>query len=234
MKTTKNFMLLAICTIFLFSSCAKMPVFESKSTEPGKEVNSTQKIADHTNAKKNIDFGIANDDANLYLQVNFHKQEDLMKIMQGGLRVYFDSSCKKKKYNALVIERIGRGRPGSNNINAGDLINMAANNQPPGNRAQRPGGLNANVAESITNELKKVTWKKNDTEVTFYSDENNNPIVVDLESNSPLELILTVKIPLSEISVNPNEIIALGIETGLPGSGQARPACVAGRKLHPQ
>ncbi len=217
-------MLLAICMIFLFSSCAKMPVFKSKSTEPEKEINSTLKIADHSDVKKNIDFGIANDDSNLYLQVNFHKQEDLTKIMRGGLRVYFDPSGKKKKNNALVIERIRRGRPESNNLTTEDLINMANNNQIPGNMVQGPGGFNSNVAESITKELEKVTWKKNDKEVTFYRNENNNPFVVDLESNSPLELIFTIKIPLSEISINAGEMIALGIETGTPGTGQARPA----------
>ena len=217
-------MLLAICMIFLLSSCAKMPVFESKSTEPEKEVNSTLKIADHSDAKKNIDFGIANDNSNLYLQVNFHKQDDLMKIMRGGLHVYFDPSGKKKKNNALVIERIRRGRPESNNLTHDDLINMAMNNQAVGNRVQGPGGFNSNVAELITKELEKVTWKKNDKEVTFYRNENNNPIVVDLESNSPIELVLTVKIPLTEISVNPGEMVAIGIETGTPGNGQARSA----------
>ncbi len=136
MKTKIVFMPLALLTIFLFSSCAKTPVYESKRTEPKVEVNSTQKIAVNSIPKKNIEFGVSNDDANLYLQVNFHKQEDLMKIMRGGLHIYFDPSSKKKKNYALIIERTRRGRPASNNLTTEDLIKMATNNQAPGNRVQ--------------------------------------------------------------------------------------------------
>ncbi len=72
--------------------------------------------------------------------------------------------------------------------------------------------------------MEKITWKKNDGEVVFDRNENNNPITVKLESNSPTELILTVKMPLNEISVKPDELLSIGIETGSSVSGQSRPA----------
>ena len=210
--------------VFFSLSCAKLPVYQSKSEASGIAGNSNSKIADNTDAKKDIDFGISNDDSDLYLQVCFHKREDMTKIMRGGLVVYFDSQCKKKKNYSLTVTR--------ENINSSprmmstqELINMAMNNQLPQNGNQRSVRFNNNIAETICKELEKVTWKKGDKELVFSRNENNSKIDIGLESANPSELILTIKMPLNEISVKTGRMLSLGIETGATGN-QTRPATV--------
>ncbi len=214
MKAKDVFFPLITIMVIVLSSCAKLPVFESKSTESEQPVNSTLKIADNFNSKKNIHFGVLHDNSNLYLQVCFHKQDDLMKIMRGGLKIYFSQDGKKKKEDVLIIDKEERARPASQKLSAEDLMKMVENNQFNAEGMQGRGGVNPNFGEMICKELQKVTWKKGDKDFVFYRNVYADRILVNLESGNPSELILTLRMPLKEINAHTGDILAIGVETG--------------------
>ena len=70
------------------------------------------KIASQNDAKKSVDYGLAYDDENLYLQLCFHDQKSMSRMLDGGLNIYFDNSGKKKKDCVLAIESSADMKPG--------------------------------------------------------------------------------------------------------------------------
>ena len=133
--------------ILLISSCAKLPVYESKKYVTSDNEDFLNPITSNYNEKENIHFGVADDDTSLFVKVIFHERESLMKIMRGGLNIYFDAEGKKKKDYQLNIEKA------EVQLTEYELMTR-----------QRSGDLNnpqQNMAATIGLMYNKITWDKN-------------------------------------------------------------------------
>ncbi|MCY1722880.1 hypothetical protein OU798_21205 [Prolixibacteraceae bacterium Z1-6] len=89
----------------VFSSCSKLPINKSERISCLTEPNFPEIKTENHDKGNTINYGIANNDSALYLKAIFHKEEDLMKIMHGGISIYFDPEGKKGKEYNLKIER---------------------------------------------------------------------------------------------------------------------------------
>ena len=103
MRITIIFLLLS--TVIFFSSCSKLPVYNSQKYVANEKEDFINPLSANFDKKNNISYGVANDDTHLYVQAIFRKRESFMKIMRGGLTVYFDQEGKKKKKYQLKIEK---------------------------------------------------------------------------------------------------------------------------------
>jgi hypothetical protein len=121
MNTRITTLPLYLLVLFLFASCAQLPIYQSKS---GRAADIKQPIADASNAKNLVDYGVYEDDANLYLQINLYNSENLTKIKESGLTVYFNKGKKKKKDWGLCIEK-------SEQQSMMGAMSMGNGNQPP-------------------------------------------------------------------------------------------------------
>ena len=199
MKTT--IFLLLISVIVFFSSCAKLPVYESKEYVANEKEDIINPAASNYDKKTNISFEVANNDSYFFIQAVFHDRQSYMKIMRGGLIVYFDPSGKKKKQYQLKIERAQKQK-----IDMASMMSQMGMN--PSARAQ-------DLPSVIDATYTKVTWDKNGDEFVFYRNMIKDPISVDLGPNQSNELILKIKIPLNEIPLTEGQnIFSMGIESG--------------------
>ncbi|MCF6358161.1 MAG: hypothetical protein L3J54_10185 [Draconibacterium sp.] len=199
MKTT--LFILIISTIVLFSSCSKLPIYESKTyVAPEKDEFSNPLISNY-DKKTNIGFEIANNDTNMYIRAVFHDRQSYIKIMRGGLIIYFDPSGKKKKQYMLKIERAKKQK-----------IDMASMMSQMG---MNPSAKSQDLPAVINTTFTKVTWDKNGNEFIFYRNLLRDPISVDLGPNETNELVLEIKIPLKEIPIEAGQnLFSMGIESG--------------------
>ena len=199
MKTTPFFLLL-IGTL-LFSSCTKLPVYKSKTYVAPEKEDFLNPISSHFDKKTNIGFEVANNDTNLFIRAVFHDRQSYMKIMRGGLTVYFDPSGKKKKQYQLKIERAQKQK-----IDMASMMSQMGMN--PSARAQ-------DLPAVIDATYNKVTWDKDGDEFVFYRNILKDPIQVDLSPNKTNELVLEIKMPLKEIPLEAGQnLFSLGIESG--------------------
>lgn len=213
MTCIKQITLFALIALVV-SSCAKLPVYKSKDyIEPEKEKFSSQQSMNF-DEKANINFGIADNDTNLSIQVIFHDRKSYTTIMRGGLTVYFDAEGKKGKDYQLKIERLKEQN-----------IDLAMMTQRMG---ANPGARQNDIAAVIGATYNKVTWDKNGKEFVFYRNLIKEPIRVELGPNELNELVLKIKIPLKEIPLEPSQnLFSLGIESGstsLGSMGGQRPS----------
>ena len=88
-------------------------------------------------------------------------------------------------------------------------------------------GFQGQIAEMLCKDLEKVTWKKNEKEFVFYRSTFINSIQVNLESNSPSELIVTIQMPKKELEIEDNNLLSIGVETGTKSSSVNRPMTVS-------
>ena len=201
MTGTKQLILIALA-IVLFSSCAKLPVYNSNEYIQNQKEEFLNPIASNYDSKTNISFNVSNNDTNIYISAVFHDRQSYIKIMRGGLIIYFDPSGKKKKQYQLKIERSQKQE-----------IDMASMSSQMGmNPSARSQDLPAVINASFT----KVTWDKgDDNEFVFYRNILKNPIGVELGSNQANEFTLEVKMPLKEIPLEDGQnLFAVGIESG--------------------
>ncbi len=200
MKTSLFILLISI--VVVFSSCGKLPIYESKTYNiaPEKDEFSNPLISNY-DKKTNIGFEIANNDTNLYIKAVFYDRQSYIKIMRGGLIVCFDPSGKKKKQYMLKIERTKEQK-----------IDMASMMSQMG---MNPSARSQDLPAVINNTFTKVTWDKNGDEFIFYRNILRDPISVDLGPNNTNELVLEIKIPLKEIPLEAGQnLFSLGIESG--------------------
>ncbi len=199
MKTISFLVLLS--AIVFFSSCAKLPVYKSEIYVAPKTNEFANPVYSNYDKKTNIGFEIANNDTNLFIRAVFHDGESSMKIMRGGLTIYFDPTGKKKKQYQLKIERAQKQKTNMASMNSQNGKNTSA-------RAQ-------DLPKAINATYNKVTWDKNGNEFVFYRNLIKDPIRVDLGPNQSNELILEIKMPLAEIPIEPGQnLFSLGIESG--------------------
>lgn len=192
---------LFILVILLLSSCAKMPIYHSKKYNAPEKEDFLNPLPLNYDVKTNINFEIANNDTNFYLQFVFHDRQSYLKIMRGGLTVYFDPTGKKEKKYKLKIERLK-----DPNIDLA-IINQRMNTNPE--------AIQNNMAAMIGINYNKVTWDKNGKEFVFYRNILKDPIRVDLGPNKTNELVLEVKMPLKELPLEAAQnLFSLGIESG--------------------
>lgn len=205
----KIYPILFISGILFLASCAKLPVYQSKSYQ-AKSSLTLNEIADNYDKKSNARYGFANDGTHFYIQAVFQNREHLMQIMRGGLMVYFDPDGKKDKNYQLKIEKSEQFQ---NDYTA--IMNQKENSKS--NNKQ-------NMPSMIAQSLNKVTWDKNGKVFVFYHNLQKDPISVDLSATEFGVLTLSVKMPISEIPVNnSNNTISLGIETGKNTGQKMRP-----------
>lgn len=199
MTRNKKMALIALVAI-VFSSCAKLPVYKSKDYVQPEQEEFLNPMSSHFDEKTNIGFKIADNDTNLYIQAVFRDRRSYSKIMRGGLNVFFDPEGKKGKDYQLKIERLKE-----QNIDLALMTQRGAN----------PSALQNDMATVIGATFNKVTWDKNGKEFVFYRNLIKEPIRVELGSNELNELVLEIKIPLTEIPLESGQnLFSLGIESG--------------------
>ena len=99
------FLILHIAFLYFLSSCAKLPVYESKNLEPD-PVKEFQNVPTISSEKtEGFYYGVAHNDTSFYLKVLFQHPQSMMKIMRSGITVYFDPEGKKNKNYQLKIEK---------------------------------------------------------------------------------------------------------------------------------
>ncbi len=204
MKTT-TFLLLLSAIVF-FSSCAKLPVYESQKYIADEKEDFVNPLSANFDKKNNISYGVANDTTHFYVQAIFRDRENLMMIMRGGLIVYFDPEGKKKKKYQLKIEKA--------EVQLTEYEMMTRQ----GNR--NLSNPQQNMPATIDLMFNKVTWDKNGDKFVFYRNLQREPIAVNLGPNKQNELMLKLKIPLSELPLSKNQnMFSVGIESGSVAMG---------------
>lgn len=193
---------IAVGAALLIASCTKLPIYESKTLDKT-NLDGTLNISNNYDKKNNIHYGVANDKTDLFIQAVFHDQESFMKIMRGGIIIYFDPSGKKNKNYQLKIERSERMRPG---ISGG---------RPQFQRGEGQERMQ-NMPSMISTILNNVTWNQNGKVKVYDRKLENEPVDVQLTPNDQNELVLTARIPLKDIAIHPNQVFSVGIETGSP------------------
>ena len=210
MTGTKQLILIALAVV-LFSSCAKLPLYNSKEHVQNQEEEFLNPIASNYDSKTNISFNVSNNDTNIYISAVFHDRQSYIKIMRGGLIVYFDPSGKKKKQYQLKIER-----------SQDQKIDMAAMSSRMG---MDPSAKAQDLPAVIDASFTKVTWDKgDDNEFVFYRNMLKDPISVELGSNQASEFVLEIKMPLKELPLEAGQnLFSMGIESGaISTSGMQR------------
>ena len=195
-----------IAIIFLFASCAKLPVYKSKNYNESENNNFLNPLSANFDKKNNIRFEVSDSDTNLFLRFVFPDQLSLMKIMRGGLNLYFDPLGKKNQNYLLKIEKSEVQQ------NEFSLLSRQMKGES--------GGGPQNMAGTIGAMFNKITWDKNGKQFVFYSNLVKDPISVELSTNKHNELILDVKMPLSEIALTEKEnLLSIGLETNSVSMG---------------
>jgi len=213
MKNTSIFLLLL--GIIIFSSCAKLPIHQSKNYEQAANNNFLNPLSANYDKKNNISYGVAHDDTHFYIQAIFQDRESLMKIAMGGLNIYFDSNGKKKKDYQLKIEKA--------EIQLTEYELMTRQGNRDLNNPQK------NMAASIDMMYNKITWDKNGDKIVFYRNLQREPVAVDLGPNKQNELMLSIKMPLSELPLAEGQnLFSVGIEIGANSKGNMANARSAG------
>lgn len=209
MKVT-SFLFFVFGIVFI-SSCAKLPVYESKKYVTSDNEDFLNPITSNYNEKENIHFGVADDDTSLFVKAIFHDRESLMKIMRGGLNIYFDPDGKKGKDYQLKIEKA--------EVQLTEYELMTRRGNMNLNNPQQ------NMPATIGLMYNKITWDKNGDRFVFYRNLQNEPVGVKLVPNKQNELVLEIKMPLSELPLsNGQSLFSIGIETGSVSSGNMNSA----------
>ena len=187
--------------MLFLASCSQLPVYKSKNYEQNGINKSPNSIADMYDKKANVYYGFANDKSHFYIQAVFSDRESLMKIMRGGLIIYFDPNGKKKKDYQLKIEKTDQLQ------NDYTMLSTQRPNPVKGERQSMPS--------TIAMVLNKVTWNKSGKEFVFYRNMQKEPVLVELLPAEQEQLILAIKMPLSEIPLSAgNSMFSVGIATG--------------------
>ncbi len=190
---------LSFFILLIFSSCATLPIYQSRSlNEPTKATN-TQ--VDYFNKEFNVLLDVSNNKSDLYLHAIFKDRLSMMQIMRNGLAISIDPEGKKGTDYQLKIEKTP---------NQMDGLSMQS-------RQKRPSTVNqqGNIPKMISKLYNKVTWDKKGDEFVFYRGLMKYDIDVDLKPNQYNELVLNIKLPLSEIPLAANQtIFSIGIENG--------------------
>ena len=93
-------------SIIIGSSCTKLPIYQSADYDEDSFNKSFYKFYD---ADSKIRYDVFHDDDKLYLRLNTSDRNAIMKIMMGGLFLYFDSTGKKKQNVYMNFPLPGRG-----------------------------------------------------------------------------------------------------------------------------
>ena len=212
MRITIIFLLLS--SVIFFSSCSKLPVYNSQEYVANKEEGFINPLSANFDKKNNISYGVANDTIHFYVQAIFRERESFMKIMRGGLTVYFDQEGKKKKKYQLKIEK--------SQVQLTEYEMMTRQGNRNLNNPQQ------NMPATIDIMFNKVTWDKDGDKLIFYRNLQHEPIAVNLGPNKHNELILKIKIPLTELSLSEDtNLFSVGIESGSISMGN-----MSGQKLN--
>lgn len=192
--------------IFLLASCAKLPVYKSKNYNESDNNDFLNPLSANFDKNNNIRFEVSDNDTHLFLQFVFHDQLSLMKIMRGGLNLYFDPIGKKNQNYLLKIEK--------SEVQQTEFSLLSR--QMKG----ESGGGPQNMAGTIGAMFNKITWDKNGKQFVFYSNLVKDPVSVELSTNKHNELILDVKMPLNEIALTEKEnLLSIGLETNSVSMG---------------
>lgn len=194
----KTFFVLAI--IVLFAACTKLPIYKSENLSSDTEMELPKINSNYFDKNNNVHFGIAHNDTHIFMKIIFHEEQSLIKIMRGGLNLYFDPEGNKKKNYELKIERTQK-----------EPIDKTAFSQQD---ISSPSGRQKNLPSIIDKIFTKVTWDANGKERIFYRDIQKHIIEVDFQPNVYNELVLLVAMPLSELPLADTNLLSMGIETG--------------------
>ena len=83
-----------------------------------------------------------------------------------------------------------------------------------------PQSPQENMAATIGLMYNKITWDKNGDRFVFYRNLQNEPVGVKLVPNKQNELVLEIKMPLSELPLSDGQsLFSIGIETGSVSTG---------------
>ncbi len=204
MRITIIFLILS--SVIFFSSCAKLPVYQSQKNVSNEKENFINPLHTSFDKKSNISYGVANDTTHIYVQAIFRERENLMKIMRGGLTVYFDPDGKKKKKYELKIEKT--------EVQLTEYEMMIRQGNSNLSNPQQ------NMPATIDLMFNKVTWDKDGDKFVFYRNMQKEPIAINLGPNKQNDLMLEIKMPLSELPISKDQsLLSIGIESSSVTSG---------------
>jgi hypothetical protein len=213
-------------------SSAKMPIYKSKII--GKTDNIEAVFSDYFELTNGVGYVAGHSDSTLYLKLEFQDFHSLMKVMQGGLNIYFDPSGKKKRNISLKLEK----EPSTNRLNPFSR---------PGQGMQDRQLMMQNTLLSLNSTYKNATWDNYGDKFTFNKNITHKPIDAEFFINDKNNCVFNLSIPLYEIPFEKGyDILTIGIETeasstmqgfggqmggGMPGGGGGRPGGGGGRSM---
>jgi hypothetical protein len=212
-----NFLTVCISVILLmlnFVTFAKLPVYKSLLYTRAIEKITPEKVAINFDKKGKLWFGTASNDTVFFIRVIFQEQTSVMKLMRGGLNVYFDPSGKKKKNYALMLERSEMPQGGQSRMGERGERGERGMGGERGKGGTGTDQRMRNPATMIGEVLTKASWIKNGHSYVFNRSQTKSPIRIDFTANDQNQLVYVVCIPMKELSLEKGQqIFSLGIET---------------------
>ncbi|WP_222931455.1 hypothetical protein, partial [Xanthovirga aplysinae] len=189
--------------LIIFSSCSKLPVYQSKWTD-----DSSDQEFSYYDTKSKIKYGVFNDHENLYVSLETEDKGAIMKILRKGLKLYMDPSGKKKQgiYLSFPLEAEG----GKQAMNPSEM-GMGQGNKS----SKQKSGKKLEVSKLIQRTSKEGLFQNGDVVETVGMAFQKNDINIKLAPTKNNGLSYQVAIPLQKI-FGDNEVsekVSIGIET---------------------
>jgi hypothetical protein len=180
----------------------ELPVYQSSPFNPATVNAKPEQVAVNYDKKAHLMFGTAYCDTVFFVRVIFLDKNNFMKLVRGGIFVYFDPEGKKKKSNFFKLERYEWEKK--------DIGKM------PDPRTMKAGGQrDMDPVMMITRSLMKATWTKKDQSVIFDRNMKKDPIRTEFLKNDQDQLVFELELRMSEMPlVQGQKQFSIGIETG--------------------
>ncbi len=94
-----NKILITILILFLFASCANLPLYQSKKIDSKDEISDLR----YYDEENKILYDIYNDEDNIYISVKTSYYYSQVKILRMGLTIWIDQKAKKNKDKGIVF-----------------------------------------------------------------------------------------------------------------------------------
>ena len=202
MKPGRLFLFFLLIVILPHNSLCKIPIYKSVTLSQGVLNSAQEKVAVNFDKQENFWFGTAHNDSLFFLRIIFMDQTGIMKVMRGGLQLFFDPSGKRKRDISLKLERAEH-----------EQLNFKERpeGRAEGSSRQRPN----DPLLMIDKIFSKVIWTKYNHQFIFDRNFSSEPIHIDFKKNEKNFLVFEVTLHINELSAGTDLIsLSAGIETG--------------------
>jgi uncharacterized membrane protein YgcG len=180
-------------------SYAGMPLFKCKII--GKADNLETVLNDYFGQINNVSYVAGRNDSTLFMKIEFQDFSSLMKVVQGGLNIYFDSSGKKKRSVCFKLEK-------ESGLNQTGMFSR------PGQARQNKKLLMENMLLILNSTYMNATWDNKGDKFIFNKNITHIPISADFSVNDKDNCVFNLSLPLNYIHFqNGQNTLSIGIET---------------------